>query len=319
MQQKLKQFSKGTRKNTSGKRRYTPTQLVLGLLILVLLTFIARELNLLPGEEPPVEGTASGIDGTTDTDDLLKVTYLDVGQADCTILQWQDYAMLIDAGRDENADFVLDTLEELGIDYLDYVIATHSHEDHIGAMDEVLYEVPSGCVLYPKETADNSIYRRFLKAAKQAEKTVNPQPGDDFKLGDLSFTVLAPEWYFEDSPNNASLAVRLEYGDTSFLFTGDALSESETAMLQLEEELESDVFQAGHHGSSTSNTKAFLKEVDPTYVIISCGEDNEYGHPHWEVIASLEEMDVQVYRTDRMGTITVLSDGTDIHVSTEGK
>ena len=248
---------------------------------------------------------------------VLTITYLDVGQADCTILQWQEYAMLIDAGNDEDATLVLATLEQLGIEQLDYVIATHSHEDHIGAMDEVLWNLPVECLIYPEETSVMSTYRNFLEAAEKAAEVLNPVPGDVYELGALQINILAPQEGFASDPNNASVAVRLVYGENSFLFTGDAEAESEACMLKLGAELESDVLQAGHHGSSTSNTEAFLEAVDPVYVIISCEKDNSYGHPHSEVLARLEEMDVQVYRTDTMGTITLVSDGKNIKISTE--
>ncbi|MBQ9118626.1 MAG: MBL fold metallo-hydrolase [Lachnospiraceae bacterium] len=248
---------------------------------------------------------------------VLTITYLDVGQADCTILQWQEYAMLIDAGNDADAALVLTTLERLGIEQLDYVIATHSHEDHIGAMDEVLWKIPTECLIYPEETSEMAVYLDFLEAAERVEKRLVPHPGEVYELGALQIQVLAPHEGFRDNPNNASVAVRLVYGENSFVFTGDAEAESEMCMLEFGMELESDVLQAGHHGSSTSNTEAFLEAVDPVYVIISCEKDNAYGHPHSEVLARLEEMDVQVYRTDTMGTITLVSDGKNIKISTE--
>lgn len=253
--------------------------------------------------------------------DLLTITYLDVGQADCTILQWQEYAMLIDAGNSDgssvNEEFILETLRTLGIGHLDYVIATHSHDDHIGAMDDVLKEIPAEVLIYPEEDSDTATYARFLEAAEERAGTIwHPAPGETFELGELQMTILAPAADYGGETNNASIAVRLVYGENSFLFTGDAMKSSEEQMLALGLELESDVFQAGHHGSSTSNTEAFLEAVDPVYVIISCGKDNSYGHPHSEVLARLEEMDVQVYRTDTMGTITLTSDGKNIKIST---
>lgn len=254
--------------------------------------------------------------------DQLTITYLNVGQADCTILQWQEYAMLIDAGDSEgsnvNEEYILESLEGLGIRHFDYVIATHSHEDHIGAMDEILEQIPVDYLIYPEEDAATAAYYRFLEAAEKNTGTIlHPVPGETRELGGLRLTILAPAADYGGETNNASVAVRLVYGENSFLFTGDAEEESEEQMLQLGLELEADVYQAGHHGSSTSNTEAFLNEVDPIYAIISCGADNSYGHPHSEVLARLEEMDVQIYRTDTMGTITLTSDGKNIKISTE--
>lgn len=268
---------------------------------------------------PEHKPAADQADHTGKPDGELKITYLDVGQADCTILQCEGYNMIIDAGNNADAEDILNALRELGITKLEYVVATHSHEDHIGAMDNVLNEFPAEYIIYPQEEKDTVSYRDFLQAAQEnGAEYMEPVVGTEFQLGGATAVVLAPEATEGTDANNCSTALLITFGENKFLFTGDAEEESEEAMLALGISLEADVFQAGHHGSSTSNSEAFLEAVNPVYTIISCGADNTYGHPHSEVVARFAEMDVMVYRTDTMGTITVTSDGASIHIATAG-
>lgn len=248
----------------------------------------------------------------------LYITYLDVGQADCTILQCDGQAMLIDAGNRNDAETVLEALSSLEIEKLDYVVATHSHEDHIGAMAAVLRQVPADYIIYYPENVQTKVYQNFLAAAgENGAVYIKPELLEVFDFGGGTIQVLAPDEGVCTDANNTSVAVMVTYGKNKFLFTGDAEEKSENAMLELGVSLEADVFQAGHHGSSTSNSEAFLKKVDPVYTVISCGTGNSYGHPHSETLARLVDMDVMVYRTDTMGTITIVSDGSGISISTE--
>ncbi|MDE7298180.1 MAG: MBL fold metallo-hydrolase [Lachnospiraceae bacterium] len=249
---------------------------------------------------------------------MLTVTYLDVGQADCTILQCGDRTMLIDGGGNSGARTVLAALEALGVERIDYVVATHSHEDHIGGLDEVLARCPTENIICRREESTTKSYLDFLREAEACgARWIVPEPGLKFALGDASFLLLAPSEEVFEKANNCSVALLVTFGKTRFLFTGDAEAESERAMLELGLSLEADVYKAGHHGSSTSSTEKFVEAVDPVYAVISCGAGNEYGHPHSEVMSRLEEHDVQIYRTDMMGTVTIVSDGKTLNIRTQ--
>lgn len=269
-------------------------------------------------KEPP-----TAADRTVDSQPLeeqLIVTYLDVGQADCTILQCGGHAMMIDGGGQSTEGEVLASVRQLGITQFDYIVATHSHEDHIGGLCAVLDEFPVQTVLFRREDNDSKIYQEFQAAVEKSGAAVMvPEPGICFSFGDAKVWILAPEETVLDKTNNCSIALMITFGERKFLFTGDAEEESEKRMLELGLSLEADVFQAGHHGSQTSNSEAFLLAVDPVYVVISCGAGNEYGHPHSEVVARFEEMDIQIYRTDTMGTVTIKTDGNVLDIATERK
>lgn len=257
-------------------------------------------------------------------DAKFEVHYLDVGQADCTVLLSDGEALLIDAGNNDDDQVILDYLTELHrqgkLETIKYAIGTHSHEDHDGALDAVMKEYPPRYVILPEEEATTRTYRDVLSVIEEKEiPVIRPVPGDTYSFGQASFQILGPIEGEKPSPNEYSVCVMVTYGRNRFLFTGDAEAAEEKEMLEkwnMPGALECDVFQAGHHGSSTSNSHAFLEAIDPTYTVISCGVDNKYGHPHAETLAEFEDQDIQVYRTDKMGTIVAVSDGTQVRMKT---
>lgn len=233
---------------------------------------------------------------------LLSVHFLDVGQADCQIILLPDCrVMMIDAGNNDDDVLICDYLDSLGIEKIDYLIATHPHEDHIGAMDTVINNYDIDKVYMPDAEADTASYRDVVKALSR--KGIIPtltEAGDVIYADDVwSAEALAPVYYYEDL-NNMSIVLRLTYKNASFLFTGDCEEESE---MDITGNVSADVLSVGHHGSSTSTCDDFLERVDPMYAVISCGENNDYGHPHWETVEKLDENDIITYRTDKMGTV----------------
>ena len=242
----------------------------------------------------------------------LQIHYLDVGQGDCTLIMCEGKAMLIDAGDDSKGTAIQAYLQKRGINRLEYVIVTHPDADHIGGMDVIFTKFDCGQIIMPEVEKDTKAYKHMIEAMdyKRYVSTV-PVVGESYSLGSAVFTILSPGRRYEDSNNN-SVGIRLTYGEKAFLFLGDAQQEAENDMLQSGLELSADVIKIAHHGSKYSSSSDFIKAVEPTYAVISCGEDNSYGHPSAEVLNTLREEGIQVYRTDEQGTITVTSDGRTI-------
>lgn len=255
---------------------------------------------------------------------FLKVHFIDVGQGDATLIQQinQDntYNMLIDAGNNGDGEYLVEYLKDQGVKTLDYIIGTHPHSDHIGGLDDVIKGFQVGAIIMPKVMANTRTFEEVMEAVSDKGLSItSPVPGTSYPLGEAEFTILAPNSDDYASLNDYSIANRLVFGSNSFIFTGDAeaLSEEEILNNFNKRDLASDVFKLAHHGSSTSNTEDFLEAINPSYGIISCGQDNSYGHPHREIMAQLKARNILVFRTDLHGTIVINSDGKDISIETE--
>lgn len=247
----------------------------------------------------------------------LTVEVVDVGQADCILAYTGDDAMLVDAGNNEDGDLVVDYLQSMGIEHLDYAIGTHAHEDHIGGLDDVIDAFAIDYIMLPLTPSDSATYASVLAAANRSyAEQIAPAEGYTFSLGDAVCTVLCCEAADdEDDLNQSSIVIRLDYGDVSFMFTGDTETPNEEVMLQSGLDLDVDILKVAHHGSYTSSSPEFLKAVSPEVAIISCGEGNDYGHPHDVTLENLETEDAAIYRTDELGTIRVTTDGQTYSIS----
>lgn len=248
----------------------------------------------------------------------LTMYFLDVGQADSTLLVSRGEAMLIDAGNRDDADFIVGYLRELGIEKLKYIVFTHPHEDHIGSGEAVIssFDVDK---IYMENGYDDGIEGYLKRAIDEKGIAVeDPSPGDTAVLGECAIEFLGP-WRDVDDENDASICLRVTHGSNSAMFTGDAGSTVERDIIDNCADIESDIFQAGHHGSSTSNSYYFLREVNPKYVVISCGKGNMYGHPHEEALSRFNDLGAEIFRTDTQGTVIAVDDGENITFNCEGK
>lgn len=243
------------------------------------------------------------------------VHFIDVGQADSALVTCDGHSMLIDGGNADDSNLVYSVLQRETEGHLDYVVGTHAHEDHIGGLSGAFEADTADVTFCPVTEYDSKAFRNFKTRADERGGGITiPAVGDTFTLGEASVTVVAVNSVPEDT-NNTSIVIRIVYGDTSFLFTGDAEQETEEKILESGQNIESTVLKVGHHGSSTSTSQAFLDAVSPTYAVISCGKDNSYGHPHSETLAKLASAGVEVLRTDELGDIYCTSDGSEVTFS----
>ena len=237
---------------------------------------------------------------------------IDVGQADASLILCDGKAMLIDGGNSEDSSLIYSHLKNQNISHLDYIIATHGHEDHVGGLSGALNYATVGTAYCSVDRYDSEAFEDFVKYLGKQNKTITiPSPGDTFKLGSASVQIVGIDGTATDH-NDSSIVLRVVYGETSFLFTGDAEREAEQTILSSGYELESTVLKVGHHGSENSTSYVFLREVAPKYGVISVGENNSYGHPTEEALSRLRDADVSVYRTDLQGTIVCVSDGKNV-------
>lgn len=245
------------------------------------------------------------------------VHYIDVGQADCALVVCDGAYMLIDGGNSEDSDLVYTYLKNNGVEHLDYMVATHAHEDHIGGLSGASYAATVGVALSPVTEGDTKVFKNLVKALEQQDVALTvPSPGDSFSLGSAQVEILGPLKDYDDT-NDTSIVLSVDYGQTSFLFTGDMESAAETDLVEAGVDLSATVLKVGHHGSASSTSYRFLREVMPDYAVIPVGKNNSYGHPTETVLSRLEDADVTIYRTDLHGTIIAESDGTTITFTTE--
>ncbi len=240
--------------------------------------------------------------------------FIDVGQGDAALIRiGEDYDVLIDAGPGSSEDELKTYLDKLGVDDLEYVVFTHPDEDHIGGADVILENYRVNHVIRPDREVDTKVYQRTEELiAAEGCTEVDPTPGKVFQVGEVRFTILAPLSDSYGDNNNYSVVLRVDYGATSVLFTGDAEVDSEEEMIsryRLTGELDCDILKVGHHGSDTSSSRSFLELVTPDAAVISCGKDNKHGHPDPEIVTRFNAMNVPMIRTDESGTIIYTSTG----------
>lgn len=244
--------------------------------------------------------------------DEMKVHFMDVGQGDSTLITCGGHSMLIDAGDDSKGTAIQNYLKKQKVDQLDYLVLTHPDADHIGGAPVVITKFDIKKVFVSNFEKDNKTYQKLIQALDDKNlKYATPKVGFQFSLGTAKITILAPNDEY-DNPNDASIALIIQNGSNKFLFTGDASEDAENDILDNDIDISADVYKVGHHGSKYSTSEDFFRAVSPTYAVISCGEENSYGHPHAETLNTLRMNGVDVFRTDEDGTIIATCDGEEI-------
>lgn len=250
-------------------------------------------------------------------EEVITVHYLDVGQADSIFIELEDNkTMLIDVGELEDSDYIIDYINNLGYNKINFLVATHPHADHIGGMQKVVKNFEVDNVYMPKALTNTKTYENLLKEIDNKNLKIKTAKAGVTIVDDdnLDIDIIAPNSNTYEDLNNYSACIKLTYQNITYLFMGDAETLSEN---EIKTDIKADVLKVGHHGSDTSSSISFLKKVNPSYAIISVGEDNSYNHPKKEVLDRLEKVGATIYRTDLNGNIVVKTDGKNIKIETE--
>ncbi len=252
------------------------------------------------------------------TSSSLTVHFIDVGQADAALVLCDGEAMLIDGGNKEDSSLIYTYLTDLAVDHLAYIVCTHPHEDHLGGLPAALNAATVDHALSPVSSFDSDLFFSFTTyLERQGVPITVPSPGDSFPLGNATVEVLGPAAYDPGDLNDSSIVLRVTYGSTAFLFTGDCSRDEEQAILDSGMDIGCTVLKVGHHGSDTSTSYPFLLAASPRYAVISVGANNGYGHPAENTLSRLRDADVEVYRTDLQGDVICTSDGTAVTFTVE--
>ena len=258
-----------------------------------------------PSEEPAPALTPEPTEAPEPMEepDVFEVHFIDVGQGDAILVVCNEHAMLVDGGKSKQSDKIYSYLRNHGIDHLDYIVATHPDADHIGGLAGALNYAAVDVALSPVLDNETETFQNFKKyLGKQNLSITISEAGDTYTLGNAEVQVLGPREIVNEDNNN-SIVLKVIHGDKSFLLTGDAEEEEEQSILRSGADIRSTVLKVAHHGSAHASSQQWLSKVSPQIAVISCGSDNEYGHPTEQVLNRLKDMNIPVLRTDMHGDI----------------
>ncbi len=282
--------------------------------VAVLFLFFPEQAEFLFGDGAPEEVYVG--------DGSARFYFIDVGQGDSILIKTNAGDVLIDAGPSASEDELVRYLESVGVDDIEYLVLTHPHSDHIGGADAILEKFDVKRVILPETDCSTNMYLKVLGLIEKEKcEAIISKALDTYTLGELKMTLLAPNGVTYEGYNDYSVVIRAEMGNSSVLLTGDAEKISENEMLKNipRSLLRCDVLKVGHHGSTTSTTGSFFDAVSPEYAVISCGKNNDYGHPHREIISLLDGLSDagKLYRTDVSGTVIFDTDGNTFTITVE--
>lgn len=290
----------------SKKKKFKKQDIIYYLIAFAIVLLI----NLFTGEEEkPIEQSTQN---PYPKEESMEVHFLDVGQGLSILVLQGDDVLIYDGGERDYSSFVVSYLQDLGITEIDYMISSHYDSDHVSGLIGCLNAFDVKNVIGSNYEHNSNLYTSFMKAVKaEGLKMKYPKVGTKFPFGDAEITILSPKEIGGDSNAN-SVAIKLSYGDSDFIFTGDADYGSEREMVASGIGLDCEVLSLAHHGSSTGNSSLFLEKTTPEWAVISCAKNNGYGHPHVEVVELLEAMEIDVFRSDVQGTVIATTDGKNI-------
>ncbi len=289
------------RRSSAKKFAKLPVPVLLAIIVIAIIAVAAQ--RFLTSETPP------------SVVDSAEFHFIDVGQGDAVLIRTPSGDVLIDAGKNSSEEALDAYLKAQGVKAIEYAIFTHPHEDHIGGADMVINNYDIKNVILPNCPSTTKTYTNMLSAiSKKNVTTKEAHSGDKYRVGELVLNILGPVRNDYEEVNDHSIVILAEWGGTRVMLAGDAELEAENDILEKfgNSNINCNILKLGHHGSSSSSGEKWLKALDPDIGIICCGKDNEYGHPHSEIVERLSKHGIKSYRTDELGSLVFVSDGSTV-------